>query len=570
MKWAPDEFTGKRFGKYEVLCRLAIGGMAEIFLGFARTGPFAGRAVVIKRILTEQREDPTAMQMLIDEARMTATLSHPNVAQVMDLEVDGDEVLLVIEFIAGANIEEVVEASSARKEPVPLGFAISTVREAAQGLSHAHAHKNARGELAPIVHRDVTPRNVMVDFEGAIKMLDFGIARAKGSERRTQAGMVRGTTAYMSPEQAIGQELDPRSDLFSLGTIFHELLTGQRLFYRGNPGQEMAAVYEGEIAPPSTVNRRVPRALDAVVMRMLERKVERRYQSALELIRDLSLATSSTAWSKERCADLVKERFASRQRDIEKLLARIPRAPAPAYPEGRTLMARAPAELSDADDQPRTLVGNNPVIAGSRVPLTTEPGHGFELPPRATEPARDVATDPGRPALAATQPPTPQFPAGLSAAQLFDDLPENDRTRIIPGGSLRGLPKVADLPTDPRRAAVRRGEPSRTPLVIAALLALGLGALGGAVLYKGMQQSQPPPTPAVLVRVSIDADRPAELFLGAQALGKLPLTAIIPSGHHVLEVQEEDGSRRKLVMVLGPEQPETKVALTLDSLPPLP
>ncbi|HEY1087825.1 MAG TPA: serine/threonine-protein kinase, partial [Archangium sp.] len=276
MKWTTDEFTGRRFGKYEVLCRLAIGGMAEIFLGFARSGPYVGRPVVIKRILNEQREDSNALQMLLDEAKLTATLAHPNVAQVMDLETDDDEVLLVIEFITGANLEEIVEAYTARQEAVPLGFAITVIREAAQGLGHAHTHKSPRGELVPIIHRDVTPRNVMVDFEGATKVLDFGIARAKGSERRTQAGMVRGTTAYMSPEQAVGKELDPRTDLFSLGTIFHELLTGQRLFYKGNPGQEMAAVYEGEIPVPSKVNRRVPKALDTVVMRLLERNLDRR------------------------------------------------------------------------------------------------------------------------------------------------------------------------------------------------------------------------------------------------------------------------------------------------------
>ena len=139
MKWTTDEFTGRRFGKYEVLCRLAIGGMAEIFLGFARAGPFIGRPVVIKRILNEQREDPNALQMLLDEAKMTATLSHPNVAQVMDLESDGEEILLVIEFITGANVEEIVDAYTARQEPVPLGFAITVIREPAQHFVLAEA-----------------------------------------------------------------------------------------------------------------------------------------------------------------------------------------------------------------------------------------------------------------------------------------------------------------------------------------------------------------------------------------------------------------------------------------------
>ena len=577
MKWTTDEFTGRRFGKYEVLCRLAIGGMAEIFLGFARSGPFVGRPVVIKRILNEQREDSNALQMLLDEAKMTATLSHPNVAQVMDLESDGEEILLVIEFITGANVEEIVEAYTARQEPVPLGFAITVIREAAQGLGHAHAHKNSRGELLPIIHRDVTPRNVMVDFEGATKVLDFGIARAKGSERRTQAGMVRGTTAYMSPEQAVGKELDPRTDLFSLGTIFHELLTGQRLFYKGNPGEEMAAVYEGEIPLPSKVNRRVPKALDNVVMRILERKLDKRYQTAFELIRDLSLAAGSTAWGKERCAELVRERFSARQKDIEKLIVRIPNrsapvptAPsAPAYPEGRTIVSKAqlaPAGGGTGENDARTMIGVAP-LSDRRQPIGTEPG-------------RDVATDPGRPIMQsrpatppAPQPPTNPSSQGLNANELFDHDDMEDagaRTRSIPGGWLRALPRVSEQPTDPRRAAVPRPESGRSNgvLILAAIFALLLGAVGGAFIFRTMQA--PPPAQASVVHFSLSADRPVSVWLGKQELGTTPVSVFVPSGRHLLELHEEDGARRSLEVNLPADQADAKMVVTLDSLPQLP
>jgi serine/threonine protein kinase len=581
MKWTTDEFTGRRFGKYEVLCRLAVGGMAEIFLGFARSGPFVGRSVVIKRILNEQREDPNAMQMLLDEAKNTATLSHPNVAQVMDLETADDEVLLVIEFITGANLEEIVEAYTARGEAVPLGFAISVIREAAQGLGHAHGHKNAKGELMPIVHRDVTPRNVMVDFDGNIKVLDFGIARAKGSERRTVAGMVRGTTAYMSPEQAVGKELDPRTDLFSLGIIFHELLTGQRLFYKGNPGQEMAAVYEEEITPPSKVNRRVPRSLDGVVMHVLERKLDRRYQSALELIRDLSLAAGSTAWSQDRCAELVRERFSARQKDIEKLIARIPRQ-APSYPEGRTIVSRQPLQ-STSDDAAgaRTMVG--------AVPLGDRNPRGIPL---ATEPGRPMPTDTGMPVMKPSTPPQPVKPTtpapqpakpatpppqqGLSAEQLFDEPDEDEvpqRTRIIPGGaSMRALQKISEQPTDPRRAAIPRPQESsgssRGVVIAVALVTLLLGAVGGAFIFRSMQAQQQPAS--TIVRLSLASDRPAAVFLGKQELGTTPVTVFVPSGRHLLELREDDGPRRSLEINLPPTEAEAKMVVTLDSLPQLP
>lgn len=585
MKWTTDEFTGKRFGKYEVLCRLAVGGMAEIFLGFARAGPFVGRPVVIKRILNEQREDPNALQMLLDEAKMTATLSHQNVAQVMDLENDVEEILLVIEFITGANVEEIVDAYTARQEPVPLGFAISVVREAAQGLGHAHQHKSSRGEPQPIVHRDVTPRNVMVDFDGNTKVLDFGIARAKGSERRTQAGMVRGTTAYMSPEQAIGKELDPRSDLFSLGTIFHELLTGKRLFHKGNPGQEMAAVYEGEIPIPSQVNRRVPKALDSVVMRMLERKLDKRYQNATELIRDLSLAAGSTAWPRERCAELTKERFTARQKDIEKLISRIPQR-SPSYPEVRTIVTRGPIskqQLNDDDSAAaRTMIGGQPL--SDRRPPPQQP---------ATDPYREAATDPGRPVMTAPKPATPSPsapliapPAGLKSNELFDDEEEDapQPTRIIAGSSMRSMPKVSEAPTDPRRQSIpresqqniRRSTPppppapataSKLPLFFAAVIALVVGGAGGAFVIKRMQPQQ---VPSAMVKLSLDTDRPATVWLGKMALGTTPVAVFVQSGKHELELQEESGARRSLQVNLAPTEPETKMVVTLDSLPQLP
>ncbi|MEW5742177.1 MAG: serine/threonine-protein kinase [Myxococcota bacterium] len=555
MKLGTDEFTGRRFGKYEVLCRLAVGGMAEIFLAFPRSGPFTGRAVVLKRILAEQREDPAALQMLIDEAKLTATLSHPNVAQVLDLEVAADEVLLVIEYIAGANLEEVVDAYKQRGEAVPLGFALAAIREAAQGLGHAHTHKNARGEPVPIIHRDVTPRNVMLDFEGSIKMLDFGIARVKGSERRTQVGMVRGTTAYMSPEQAIGKELDPRTDLFSLGIIFHELLTGQRLFHRGNPAQEMAAVYEEEIPPPSKVNRRVPKALDAVVLHALDRRIEKRYQSATEFVRDLSLAAGSTTWTRERCAELARQQFAARQKDIDKLLARMP-GREPEFPESRTVVGRGgPTPVLEDEVPARTVINQGPLVERSR-------GQ-----PPSTDPFQEPVTD--------TRPVTPKPQQKLSADELFSDMEDApEKTRIIQGSRralapVSGTQSVSEVPTDPRRAAVKRpgGGGSRLPLILAAVGALALGAVGGALLIKRLQPSASPV--GALGRVSIKSDRPADVFFNGQLLGATPAAAFVPSGQHSLQLKEPDGTTRVLVLDVKPGE-EANVVVTLDSLEKLP
>lgn len=610
MKLSPDEFTGRSYGKYEVLCRLAVGGMAEIFLGFARSGPFANRPVVLKNILPEQREDPVALQMLLDEARVTATLSHANVAQVVDLERAGEDVLMVIEFIQGANLEEIVEAWTKQNEAVPLGYALSVIREAAQGLAHAHLHKDARGQAQPIVHRDVTPRNIMTGFDGATKMLDFGIARAMGAQRRTVAGMVRGTTAYMSPEQAVGKDLDPRSDLFSLGIIFHELLTGQRLFLRGNAGAEMAAVYESEIPQPSKVNRRVPKALDAVVMKALERNRDKRYQSAVDLIRELSLAAGSTAWSKERCAEMVKERFAERLRNMEKLLTRVPREAvgstdqhAVVEPsEGRTVMVQRPTAPPPplAFDVPvRTMIESGPAVAELRdrarkileqrqqvEPTGEAPEHGgARAPPIPIEPKASrqglptVVNSPNRqatpnpqPAKASTTPQpqparqgTPPPQASLSD-ELFGDLDgKAERTRVMQGprASMRNIQTV---PTDPSREAIaRRGEPSRAPIVIAALLALVLGAGGGVFLFSRMSK----PEAGGLGRLSVRSDRPVSVMLMGQALGQTPLDSWVPAGHHAFQLKEADGTTRALAIDVVPGQVVVK-DVVLDALPKVP
>ena len=565
MKWAKDEFTGKRYGKYEVLCRLAVGGMAEIFLAFPRSGDLVGQPVVLKRILAEQREDEHALQMLLDEAKLTATLNHLNVARVIDLEVDGDDVLLVIEFISGANMEELVAAYTEKQEIVPLGLALSVIREAAQGLAHAHSHVDSKGRTAPIVHRDVTPRNIMVTFDGVTKMLDFGIARAMGTQRRTVAGMVRGTTAYMSPEQAIGKDVNPQSDIFSLGVIFHELLTGQRLFARPNPGEEMAAVYEGEIPLPSRVNRRVPKPLDAVVMRALERPREKRYQTGLELIRDISLTAGSTAWAADRSGESVREKFASRERDIGRLIATIPTRelgilPRPSMPEARTLIA----QLS-----PRTGLPLAPGMTDERESFRTLPLAGaVERAPvsmRLTDPNQQVplGNEPSRPHRRASQ-----VPMALGE-------PSTEDTRIVEAAGTESATRPEldlDLLTRgmPARRGRKRGD-TAAPSSIGALIAVGviaiaLGVVAGVLISKQINAGDQ----TTFGRLSIHADRTAEVHLGSQSLGETPVgELLLPVGKHHLVLTEADGRRHGVDVIVNSEK-ETKLELRLDALPAAP
>jgi serine/threonine protein kinase len=573
MPFVADEFTGRRFGKYEVLCRLAVGGMAEIFLGFPLGGPFAYRPVVLKRILSDHREDPSSLQMLIDEAKLTAQLSHRHVAQVLDLEVDGEDVILVIELIQGANLEELADVVTQRKEPLPLGFVISAIRDAALGLSHAHSHKDGKGAPMPIIHRDVTPRNLMVTFDGVGKVLDFGIARAVGSSRRTVAGMVRGTAAYMSPEQAIDGKVDTRSDIFSLGIVFHELLVGQRLFGRGNPGKEMAAVYEAEIPMPSAANKRVPRVLDAIVLRALERSVSRRYQSPSELIRDLQAASAVSAWPAERSGELVQQLFVDRQQKLKALLARIPDD----GPGAVTDVSRERLSDQELETEMRTVVGMPSAPPTTEVPMSTVmpktkvPSGATRRPMR-----REVDT------AAATTFYTPNF-VGASPTpdgdRITDEGPVPKQLKRgptlttepgVPGPSASASDPV--LPQVDHATSTRRAPPPRARgllLAIGALLAMVLGALGGVLVYRSMAPSRPQVTG--VGRLSLLTDRPAEVRLGSTVL-KAPFADVyLAAGRQSLELRDlgSEGAWKKLEVEVAPDR-VTRLEIKLDSLAPGP
>jgi len=336
MSFQPDEHTGHRLGKYELLCRMAVGGMAEIFLGFGRAGPEAGKAVALKRMLMEHDDDTEALELLLQEAKLMAGLKHPNAVRVLDLEVTQGNVCLVMEFIPGLNLEEL---AGYFHEPLPLRLTLAIIRGAALGLNHAHNYCDETGKSAPIIHRDVTPRNIILGLDGKSKVLDFGIARIVGAQRRTAAGMVRGTSSYMSPEQATDQPLDIRTDIFSLGVVFHELLTGERLFARGKPLQDMMAVFQGAISLPSQANRKLPRSIDSLVLRMLERSLEKRFQTMGSFVAELDKAFATMTWTEADCLKFMQKHFSKRRHEIEAMLSRIDVSIAPA-----ALVQRRPFE----------------------------------------------------------------------------------------------------------------------------------------------------------------------------------------------------------------------------------
>ncbi|MHB8873667.1 MAG: serine/threonine protein kinase [Myxococcaceae bacterium] len=272
-----------QFGKYRLLKPLAQGGMAEIFLA-KQQGP-AGfeKTVVIKRVLPHLSSNGEFVQMFLDEARLAARLSHPCIVQIFDFGEAGGAYYLCMEHLSGEDLGWVVRRAREKGQPVPAQVAAVVVAAAASALHYAHTLCDDDGRPLHIVHRDISPSNLFLTYQGQVKVLDFGIAKAEGKLVRTHAGIIKGKVSYMSPEQAKGMPLDARSDVFALGAVLHELLTGKRLFRRDSELETLRAAMSEPIPTVRSIRPEVPEELDLAVMKALERDLSRRFQSAAEL-----------------------------------------------------------------------------------------------------------------------------------------------------------------------------------------------------------------------------------------------------------------------------------------------
>ncbi|MGQ0508099.1 MAG: serine/threonine protein kinase [Myxococcaceae bacterium] len=272
--------TGEVVGGYSLLSRIAVGGMAEIWLA-RQAGPHGfEKTVVIKRIAESFSHDPEFVQLFLDEARLTAQLSHPNIAQVFDLKEYGGSFYLAMEYLAGQNLAAVARTAVRSGQPVPISLAAWIIARAAEGLGHAHLKTGNDGKSLRIIHRDVSPQNIVVTYDGQVKLVDFGIARATNRSSQTGNGMLRGKVAYMSPEQARGAPLDVRSDIFALGIVFYELVTRSRLFQREDDIIALRDITsEEEVPHVRSRNPDVPVALASIIERALRKNVDERYPS---------------------------------------------------------------------------------------------------------------------------------------------------------------------------------------------------------------------------------------------------------------------------------------------------
>jgi serine/threonine-protein kinase len=434
----PERFNPQKYGRYVLLERIGQGGMAEVFRAVARGTQGFQRILVVKRILPEMCRDPKFVQMFVDEAKISALISHPNVVQTYEFGKIGDTHFITMEFVHGRNLSAVMTKLAELGRMPPPDIVAEIMRQAALGLNHAHAMTNAEGKPLGIIHRDVTPANIMVAFNGAVKVLDFGIARAAEEikETRTQAGTVKGKVAYLAPEQIKRAPVDHRSDIFAMGVVLHECLSARRLFKADNPLAAMKAILDEPIPSASSLNPAVPEALDRIVAKALARDPDKRYQSGKALALDLEAALHEMKYFSQRLPNFLKEIFReeiTRTKDL--LLPKEIEAlalgekgdgappPIPAAVARASLNAKDPSDatgdlsLDMIDAPPRPRWANPKLLAGGGLALgaivavffiLVRPGGSTEATQGPKPTSKSVESRPAAPPKAEEMPPLPE------------------------------------------------------------------------------------------------------------------------------------------------------------------
>ncbi|MCK6532906.1 MAG: protein kinase [Polyangiaceae bacterium] len=444
------------FGPYELIQRISVGGMAEIFLARHRSN---GARVAVKRILPSVSEDEEFIELFHDEARIATLLEHPNIARTLDAgQVDGGH-FLALEYVDGKPLRTLIDRAASRQSTLPVELAVFILTQVTAGLAYAHDRRDGQGRPLNIVHRDVSPQNILIAYDGRVKLIDFGIAKAAGKITRTQAGMIKGKVGYMAPEQVGGKEVDRRTDIFALGICLWEALTGKRLYDGPNEIVVMNKIRTHTVPAPTAENPRLPGAVDPIVLKALAKDPNQRYATASELVADLqALAGSFPApGDAGRLAQLMSQMFPSEAAqaasgpqeitgmsdkggsdlDVFDGLAKksgrggpastpapAPRSlPAPTPPPGhkKTLLGLPPPT-------PAPQSGKNlppPSLRGGPAPLPPPSRAGGGLPPPSLPPMSKPATLPSPGPLPPKPPPAAAAPVDMD----WDD--EDEKTAVF-------------------------------------------------------------------------------------------------------------------------------------------
>ena len=524
------EETPRQLGRYELIRRIAAGGMGEIYLARSTgTGGFE-KTVIIKTILPHLAEEEEFVDKFLDEGRIVVNLAHGNIVPVFDMdEIDG-EYFIAMEYVPGRDLRDVLEALREKGETMPPELAAYIVSEVCEGLGYAHRQTDEEGESLEIVHRDVSPSNVLLSTEGEVKIIDFGIARAADRRAKSLSGRIQGKCCYMSPEQARGGSLDHRSDIFSTGVVLYEMLTGARPFEGDSDLKSLELVRECEYDPPSLLDGRVPEELDAIVERALAEEPEERYQKIDQMGVDLMefLVERGRAVTSGEVAEFLDELF-------------------PEGPERdafREMREKAPDSDMDLDEalnyqlEKLSQGGQDPEVGGLE---TTLPDSDEERPAAPRDGGGRTAT---------LTPETGVDSEADSAGGEGGSGPESPAAAGTPQRASDG--SVRSRPTTPASTSPA-GEPSGGSTGRLLAVAVGLVVLaGGAVVWTMTSARQGS------LRVQSDPSGAAITVDGTEVAGsRTPHELTVEPGDHVVEVHKEGFEPRQLRVDVAEGERET-------------
>jgi serine/threonine protein kinase len=301
------------FGKYCLLERVSVGGMAEIFRAKPFNAPESQKHLALKRILPHLAEDGEFVQMFIDEAKLTVQLIHPNIVRTYELGRFHTSPYILMEFISGQDLLDLQRRLREERRIMSVAMCCYIAREIAIGLDYVHSKTDENGDPLNIIHRDISPQNVLVTYGGGVKIIDFGIAKGTFQQTRTQVGVLKGKFGYMSPEQVRGEQIDHRSDIFTVGILLWEMLTNRRLFRGESEFETLQMLREPDIAAPSTKNSQIPPEVDRIVARVLATDREQRFQTGGELAAalDAFMASVDPPYGELNLSDWMANMFAA-------------------------------------------------------------------------------------------------------------------------------------------------------------------------------------------------------------------------------------------------------------------
>jgi eukaryotic-like serine/threonine-protein kinase len=491
----PSSSPVRRVGRYALHSEIASGGMATVYLGRQRGQAGFARTVAIKRLHPQHAKEPEFVSMFLDEARLAARIRHPNVVPTLDVVATDGELFLVMEYVQGESLARLLRASRQRKESAPTRVVAAIVADVLHGLHAAHEATSEKGEPLGLVHRDVSPHNILVGADGVARVVDFGVAKAAGRIQTTREGQIKGKIAYMAPEQITGT-VTRRTDVYAASVVLWEALTGKRLFAGENDGSVMHQVIHAQVVPPGEHVPGLDPAWDEIVLRGLQRDEQLRYQTAREMALDiesrltLARATEVAAWVES----LAHESLAKRAGEVTAIESAsdvdvLPDAtetdgsdPAAGASTG-TRAKVAPAPVLAVQDRPGAGESTASRLSAVSWPLHTSPGKGrgsriaiaalgasaavvvtwalmsSRPAPVVQQPAAFSATA-GPPAPVATGEPAPAAPSAVPLASAATAVTAPSSSAPLASARLGStapprMPKVPRAKTDPATAPTK-------------------------------------------------------------------------------------------------------------------